>query len=97
MYILLEYITCVVLVAGAVATLMAVGWACVTLVQVLCWAAGRLLPRSSLAALRLGRSLFVGGDNRVAVRISASEAQAGRVPLSVPNRHAQRHDWRNEL
>jgi hypothetical protein len=81
MYILLEYVTCVVLAAGAVAALLTVGWACVTLLQVLYRAAGRLLPRPSLAALRLDHSLFNEGDNRVAVKVSAVEVRPGHVPL----------------
>jgi hypothetical protein len=89
MYILLEYVTWVVLVAGAVAALLAVGWTCVALVQILYRAAGRLLPRSSPAALRFGRSLFNMGDNRVAVKVSTREERPGLVPRdrSVITKH----------
>ncbi len=81
MYILLEYVTWVLLVAGVVAALLTVGWACVALVQILYRAAGRLWPRSSLAALRLGRPLFDERDNLVPVRISTAQARPGLVPV----------------
>jgi hypothetical protein len=81
MYTLLESVVCVILVAGAVAALITVGWACVALVQFVYRAApqiGRLLPRPSTALLRLGSPLFNGGDNLVAVRVTDREKR-GRI------------------
>jgi hypothetical protein len=99
MYILLEYVTCVVLVAcvGAVLSgLLALGWACVALVQILYGIAvqiGRLLPRPSLAALELGRPLFKIGDNLVAVKVSTGEDRAGLVPLDRSGTGIPRDPW----
>ena len=76
MYILLEDVTCVVLVTVAVATLLAVGSAFVTLVQFLYRAAlwiGHLWRRRSVVPLRLGSPLFKYGGNLVAVKVSARE------------------------
>jgi hypothetical protein len=82
MFILLEYVTCVVLVAAAVAALLAVGWACLALVQVLhkgVLQIGHSLSRSSLPALSLGTPLFKQGDNMVAVKINSAEKQPALV------------------
>ena len=93
MYILLEYVTCVALAAGAVAALLVLGWTCVALVQILHRAAGRLLLPSSLAALSLGRLLFIEGDNRVAVKVSTAEARTGRAPLERSGTGMPRDPW----
>jgi hypothetical protein len=89
MFILLEYVTCMVLVAGAVAAVLAVGWACVGLVQVLHKGALqiiRLLSRSSLPALGSSAPLFKQGHNLVAVKISTAQKHP-RLALSL--RHAR--------
>lgn len=96
MYILLEYGTCVVLVAGAVAALLAVGWACVALVQLLYRAAlqiDRLLLRSSPPPLRLGSSLFKDGDTLVAVKVSDREERGGLAPLELSGTGKPRDPW----
>jgi len=96
MYILLEYVACVVLVAGAVAVLLVVGWACVALVQILYWVAlqmRRLSPRPSLAALRLGSPLFKDADNLVAVTVSDGDERGGRVPLDRSGTGTSRDPW----
>jgi hypothetical protein len=96
MYILREYVACVILVAGVVAALLAVGWACVALVQILYRAAlqvGRLLPRSSLAAARWGIPLFKNGDNLVAVKVSDREERGGLVLLDRSGARMPRARW----
>jgi len=89
MYTLLEYVTYVVLVAGAMAALFAACMVCVILepgitalvkvlyrtgVQIHHW-----LPRPSLPALGLGSPLFKDGHGLVAVKVSTAEKRsAGR-------------------
>jgi hypothetical protein len=93
MYILLEYVTWVILVASAIAALLAVGWICIALVQILYRAAGRLLARSSVAPLSLGSSVFKAGDKLLAVEISTLEERGGLVPRERFGTGLPRDPW----